>query len=220
VQVAASVPVDQLTRERTQATAARRDGRADLYSEICEVVLWRRQEAKGLEQPLTGVKKKAILADLAYTMMQRHVSDLRKTDVLAAIQPALRHVSASITPDDFLTQSASDGLLVEREPDQYAFAHKTFQEYLAAVHIREKGLVQVLADAVNDDWWTEVTLFYAAQSDAEPRHPGLPGRRHDSRSLPPGRYAGGATTKSMYDMSPNLGVFAVRAAALVPRRET
>ena len=40
------------------------------------------------------------------------------------------------------------GLLIERETGQYAFAHKTFQEFLAAGHIRVNGLVEVLADAV------------------------------------------------------------------------
>jgi hypothetical protein len=142
--------------------------RANLYSEICDVVLWRRQEAKGLQQPLTGLRKKALLSELAYAMMRGGVTGFGRDDAVAAIKPALRRASAGITPVDFLDQSGSDGLLIERDPGQYAFAHKTFQEYLASVSIREKNLVHVLADAVNDDWWASVTVFYAAQSDADP----------------------------------------------------
>ena len=59
-------------------------------------------------------------------------------------------------------------MLIERETGQYAFAHKTFQEYLAAEHIRDNGLVGDLADAVSDDWWAETTLLFAATSNADP----------------------------------------------------
>jgi predicted NACHT family NTPase len=142
--------------------------RADLYSEICQVMLWRRQDAKKLAQQIGGDKKEAILRSLAYTMMKRRVSDLSHADVLTEIQAALRRVSRSISPDDFLADVSSNGLLIERETGQYAFAHKTFQEYLAAVHIRDKGLISDLAEAVNDDWWVEATLLYAATSNADP----------------------------------------------------
>src|SRR5262249_14018514 len=42
------------------------------------------------------------------------------------------------------------------------------QEYLAASHIRDKGLVNVLVNAIDDVWWRETTLLYAARSDADP----------------------------------------------------
>ena len=142
--------------------------RADLYSEICQVMLWRRQDAKNLAALLGGDKKEAILRSLAYAMMLGRVTDLSRADVLAGITPALRRVSRQVTPEGFLADASSNGLLIERETEQYAFAHKTFQEYLAASHIREKGLVNVLVDAVNDDWWRETTLLYAACSDADP----------------------------------------------------
>jgi hypothetical protein len=142
--------------------------RADLYSEICQVMLWRRQEAKQLPLQMSGDKKVAILGGLAYVMMGRRVSDLSLADVLAEVQPGLRRVSPGVTPEVFLADASSNGLLVEREAGQYAFAHKTFQDYLAATHIREHGLVSVLASAVSDDWWAETTLLYTARSNADP----------------------------------------------------
>jgi hypothetical protein len=57
--------------------------------------------------------------------------------------------------------------LIERENGVYSFTHQTFQEYLAASYIREKGLANVLAEAVNDVWWRETTLLYAARADAD-----------------------------------------------------
>jgi hypothetical protein len=144
--------------------------RAKLYEEICEVMLWRRQEAKKLagQAEIAGDKKKAVLARLAYTMMQRRLSDLTRIDVIHLIRPALARVSRGASPDEFLAEVSSNGLLAERETGQYAFAHQTFQEYLAAEHIRDGKLVSELAATVGDDWWSETTLLFAAMSNADP----------------------------------------------------
>lgn len=142
--------------------------RAELYSEICQVMLWRRQDAKNLASQMTGAKKEAVLRTLAYSMMDGQVTDLSRDDVIAVIKPTLRRQSRRVTSADFLADTVASGLLIERETEQFAFAHHTFQEYLAAAHVRDNGLVGVLADAVSDSWWHETTLLYAAHSDADP----------------------------------------------------
>jgi len=142
--------------------------RADLYGEICQVMLWRRQEAKKLPIELTGIQKESLLRGLAFTMMQRGVRDLPRADLLAEIRPGLRRMSRDLTVEDFLADIGSNGLLIERESNLYSFAHQTFQEYLAAAYIRDKGLSHVLVDTVDDVWWRETTLLYSARSDADP----------------------------------------------------
>ena len=76
--------------------------RADLYSEICEVMLWRRQDAKRLAQQIDGDKKEIVLRNLAYAMMGRRVSDLSREDVLLYIKSTLRRVARGASPGDFL----------------------------------------------------------------------------------------------------------------------
>ena len=142
--------------------------RADLYAEIVQVMLFRRQEAKNLPVELAGDKKEALLRGLAYAMMDRRLSDLPHDEVLAEIRPALRRLPRQVTAEGFLADVGSNGLLVERESGLYCFAHHTFQEYLAAAYIRDKGLADVLANAVDDPWWRETTLLYAARADADP----------------------------------------------------
>jgi NACHT domain-containing protein len=142
--------------------------RADLYSEICQVMLWRRQEAKKLPSSLSGDKKEALLRGLAFTMMERRVRDLPAREVLEEIKVPLQRMSRKVPATEFLADASSNGLLVERESGLYSFAHLTFQEYLAAAQIREKGLVAILADNVEDVWWRETTLLYTARSDADP----------------------------------------------------
>jgi hypothetical protein len=141
--------------------------RVDLYSEICQAMLWRRQQAKKLREDVSGEKKEALLRRLAFTMMEREVRDLPRSDVLALVKPALRRLSRELTADDFLADVSSNGLIVERESGLYSFAHLTFQEYLAASHIRDRGLASVLARHVDNVWWRETTLMYAARSDAD-----------------------------------------------------
>ena len=142
--------------------------RADLYAEILQVMLFRRQEAKNLPVELAGDKKEALLRGLAYAMMDRRLSDLPHDEVLAEIRPALRRLPRHVTAEGFFADVGSNGLLVERESGLYCFAHHTFQEYLAAAYIRDKRLAEVLANAVDDPWWRETTLLYAARADADP----------------------------------------------------
>jgi hypothetical protein len=142
--------------------------RADLYSEICQVMLWRRQEAKRLGVNPRGNQKENILRSLAHEMMCRGVRDLPELEVIKILERSIRRVSKDITVEAFLSDVGSNGLLVERENGVYAFCHQTIQEYLTAAFIRERGLVAELADAVSDDWWRETTLLYVADADAGP----------------------------------------------------
>ncbi|MET9224728.1 NACHT domain-containing protein [Lentzea sp. NPDC003310] len=142
--------------------------RVDLYSEICQVLLWRRQEAKKLASELTGDQKMSLLSGLAYTMTRKHVRDFDRTDVLTEFRPFLRRMAPGRTEEDFLAEMTSSGLLVEREHATYSFAHLTFQEFLSAHHIRDKHLAHVLVERIDDVWWRETTLLYVARANADP----------------------------------------------------
>ncbi|MBM7769977.1 hypothetical protein JOD54_000181 [Actinokineospora baliensis] len=142
--------------------------RADLYKEICEVMLWHRQEAKKLDIPGNSRHKMVLLRPLAYLMMTKGVRQLGHDVLVAEFERVLRRLSTPVDAEEHLRQIVSDGLLVEWEREQFAFAHLTFQEFLAAAHIREKKtLVDELCYRVDEDWWRETTLLYVAGSDAD-----------------------------------------------------
>ncbi len=143
--------------------------RADLYGEICQVLLSRRAQAKDLPELLSWPAKQTLLASLAYQMMRDHASDLPAARVLEILGPQLERYSSSVTGEAFLDNVARNGLLAETPEGRYAFTHLTFQEYLAARHVSANSdLVKSLVDSVSDPWWHETILLYAATADASP----------------------------------------------------
>jgi predicted NACHT family NTPase len=58
------------------------------------------------------------------------------------------------------------GLLVEKEIGIFEFAHLSFQEYLAAVEIKELNQEDILIGNINNSWWAETIRLYAAVNDA------------------------------------------------------
>lgn len=143
------------------------DSRADLYGEICHVLLSRRDQSKDFPALLSWSVKQALLAALAYQMMREHVSSLPADRVLEIVRPQLERFPSSVTGEAFLDEVARNGLLIEAPAGRYSFAHLTFQEYLAARHVSTSpDHVKRLAGNVSDPWWRETILLYAATADA------------------------------------------------------
>ena len=141
--------------------------RVALYDEICEVFLGKRREALGLVQELSSAQMQQVLRPLAYYLMQQGKREIELEEACQVIAPHLLRVSTRIPPDEFLRiVQNSSGLLLERNPGSYGFAHKTFQEYLTAVYIKEQRLERELVARVQEDWWHETIRLYCAQADA------------------------------------------------------
>ncbi len=140
----------------------------ELYSEICDVLLGRRREAKGIWDSIRPNQKKGILQVLALGLMQHKTREFTPRLGISLINKELASVARSgVTPLAFLEKIKNESaLLIEREKDKYEFAHKSFQEYLAAVQIKESEQEHILIANINNDWWEETIRLYAAISDA------------------------------------------------------
>ncbi|WP_328470838.1 NACHT domain-containing protein [Actinoplanes sp. NBC_00393] len=136
------------------------DNRATLYSEVCDVMLFRRDQEKGVTFALSGAERLDLLGRLACSWMLTTRRDAGRRALLDELRPWL----AGITPEDFLAEMEATGLLVEQTPDLYAFAHLTFQEFLAARHLTEHAEQEVPLEAIGDSWWRETTLLHLLYS--------------------------------------------------------
>jgi hypothetical protein len=99
------------------------DSRADLYGEICQVLLSRRGQAKGLPELLSWPAKQMLLGGLAYQMMRDHVGNLPAGRATEVLEPQLERFPSSVTGETFLDDIARNGLLVEVTAGRYAFTH-------------------------------------------------------------------------------------------------
>jgi hypothetical protein len=142
--------------------------RAMLYQQICEVFLDNRQERHRISQNLRAEQRQMVLEVLAYEMMQQKVLEIEQSSAQNIIQKSLERVSNSnIKPALFLQSiEQKSGLLLERENGMYAFAHETFQEYLAMKYIQEQHLESDLVKYIKEGWWHEVIQLYCIQNDA------------------------------------------------------
>ena len=144
--------------------------RVELYDEVYEVFLGKRRQSIGIADELTPAQKQRVLQPLAFYMMQQETRKIKLAEAEPVVAGPLSLVYAErdklSTPDFFKLIEASSGLLLEREVGEYSFAHLAFQEYLAAVHVLEEQQETVLLDQLDQSWWHETILLYAAQTDA------------------------------------------------------
>lgn len=142
--------------------------RVELYAEICDVLLGRRQYAKGIDGALTANQKKSVLQVLALNRMRHRTEEFTSVAGGVVIQPQLAAVSGdAVYAEEFLQHIESgSGLLVEDRAGIYKFAHRSFLEYLAAVQIKESNQELLLTRYIDDPWWEETIRLYAAQQDA------------------------------------------------------
>ena len=146
--------------------------RVELYDEICEVLLGRWRQSRGVHDPLKTGQKLVVLRPLAAHMMGHRIRDITTEEAASVIAEPLKLVGVTEdeAPEIFLASlQAGSGLLLEREAGQWSFAHLTFQEYLTAAHwLEQKEWRSDWHALVGDSWWHETLRLYAAQGDATP----------------------------------------------------
>ena len=76
--------------------------RADLYGEICQVLLSRRIQAKDLPEILPWPAKQKLLTALAYPMMLKRVGELPVGPIAGVLEPPLHRLPQSVTAQSFL----------------------------------------------------------------------------------------------------------------------
>jgi hypothetical protein len=147
--------------------------RVELYEEMCKLLLGTRPFAKNTKLTLTATENKRVLQVLAWHLMQAEITQFSPAQAEEWIGETLTRCckERSLTPANFFQEMLETaGLLLEKELGQYEFTHQTFQEYFAALHLKEmgEGGLESLLPKLNNDRWQEVICFYAALGNADP----------------------------------------------------
>ncbi len=143
--------------------------RVELYREICDVLLGRRITAKRMKSALNPEQNQELLRIIATYLMRRGKHRFAKAEGEGIIQGRLAKYSSELTPEDWFKQIKEwTGLLLEKELGSYEFAHLSFQEYLAALHIKIHNKVEILVQNFSNTYWAETIRLYAAQANATP----------------------------------------------------
>ncbi|PSB67231.1 NTPase (NACHT family), partial [filamentous cyanobacterium CCP1] len=138
--------------------------RAELYREICQLQLKDRPATRKLNSSLTESEAQTILQMLALEMMRKRQEQIDQSALLKQLTTYLENQGVRIPAQDFLESVVQiSELLVEREINEYSFAHFSFQEYLAATQIVQAKQENLLYEYFSDDWWKQTLLLYATQ---------------------------------------------------------
>ncbi|MCX4241677.1 SUMF1/EgtB/PvdO family nonheme iron enzyme [Paraliomyxa miuraensis] len=145
--------------------------RPELYQRCLEVLLRRSTHKTGEPAPLPEAEALRVLQVVAFRMHEQ-----RRRDGLTAArlqQWALHDREQRRGPGGEGLDAAAllrwlhehAGVLTAHGEDDYGFAHLTYQEYLAALHVAYEGgeAIRELAERFGDPWWQEVTLLSLAQ---------------------------------------------------------
>jgi hypothetical protein len=153
--------------------------RVALYEECIEFLLgfWRQVQGGEAARELAGIgglttaEKRVIIEPIALWLHERGESGAEVSREELEQQLGLQFEDLFGQPKkDALRRAASfvdilvdhAGLLVERETGVFAFAHLTFQEFLAARALADRGdYIEFVRPHLHDPWWREVILLLA-----------------------------------------------------------
>ena len=150
--------------------------RIKLYEECVEMMLERRDKGRevkhGEEYPdLLYGQKLSLIRDFAYRMLRGGESDIGAedaADAFATHQADRLGMGREVTGAKILKLFVErTGLLREVLPGRIDFAHRTFQEYLAARAIVHTGEISFLLKQIEDDQWHETILLAAGLANRQ-----------------------------------------------------
>ncbi|MGB0387243.1 MAG: GTP-binding protein [Ardenticatenaceae bacterium] len=145
--------------------------RVELYGQVCNLLLNRpNPSASGTpEFALSGAQKERVLQSLAYHMMEHKQCAIEMSEAKQVLYVPLDIVSGTPHVAEFLYMIEDQSGLLHKN-GEYAFAHRSFQEYFASRHLLTRRLERKIIhrSRLEDSWWHETIRLYCTGVDATP----------------------------------------------------
>jgi hypothetical protein len=142
--------------------------RVKFYQKIFTLLLEDRPNRRDTKLTLsTAEDNQAVLAVLALKLTETNTTQFTLKQGTEWIREKLVRLNADpkLTPKQFLWEIQHiAGILGGGESELYQFAHKTFQEYLAAVALKDQESRMI--EQLHNPNWKEVICFFAALTNA------------------------------------------------------
>ena len=141
--------------------------RVRLYEAALEMLLGRRDEARGLSISGLGPdERRVVLEDLAEWLIINGQSEASRSQVLRKIGKTLKAMPyVKLSPEQVLSDLLErSGILREPVPGTIDFLHRTFQEYLASKALINGSNISLLVNRALDSEWQEVIILAAGHA--------------------------------------------------------
>ena len=137
--------------------------RALLYKLCVEGLLHHWDQRRGIQSKFSFSDKLKVCREVAIFMQHRDKAEVSAKDVLDIVTKVMGCEKIAVELLEHIRYRT--GLLMERRPGVFAFAHLTFQEYLAALAIHEGNLLNLDSDVLirelGNNRWREVIVLYS-----------------------------------------------------------
>ncbi|MFB7692080.1 NACHT domain-containing protein [Streptomyces sp. NPDC056140] len=145
------------------------DTRWELYRSALQMLLGERDKRRRIDAPdgirMSVEEQTQLLQRLAAWLVRGGQTEFNREQALHQLQRALNgmpRVAEQGTPDEILTHLLNrSGLLQERTNGVYFFAHRTFQDFLAAKELVEDDQLAEALRHAHDQQWHDVLLLAA-----------------------------------------------------------
>ncbi|MGH8794841.1 MAG: NACHT domain-containing protein [Stackebrandtia sp.] len=139
--------------------------REELHAEVSDLLLHGETRTDAGHAGRRAAQKETVVRRLARYMMDHHCAGVAADVAREQIFQTLLGVLQQITPEEFLAEATDNGLLV-CDGQTYSFAHMSLQEYFTALDFHERYGDAKLAAKIDEEWWREVIVRWAAHTDA------------------------------------------------------
>ena len=144
--------------------------RTELYYDICKLQLRDRPRYRRIEMLLPFEQFRGVLQGIALDMLRKNQTRIDLENFAGRLKYHLSFLDLEnpVNVQDLLVKIEQVSELMVRRDEEYEFAHLSFQNYFAAVEIKEKKQEELLLQRLEESGWREAIQLYTALAKPSP----------------------------------------------------